>query len=97
MGKTRISNNGNKIIVFLFTNEPAAAYNLLLPSITFDSHYIRNTWNDRSSVLRPETCQHAAGAALNRLKRNAVPNPAILAKQNVSRLKRAMREVGTDV
>jgi len=26
-----------------------------------------------------------------------VPNPAILAKQNVSRLKRAMREVGTDV
>jgi hypothetical protein len=44
-----IINKDSAIIVFLFPNVPAAVYNLLLPPITFGGHYIRNTWNGRSS------------------------------------------------
>jgi hypothetical protein len=70
-GRARVSNRSNAINVFLFTNEPAVVYNPVLPSITFCSHYIRNTWNGRSGCLGTENRRRAAGAAAIRLKRNA--------------------------
>jgi hypothetical protein len=70
-GSARTSKEDSATIVFLSVNEPAAVSNLLLPSITFGIHYIRNAWNDRSTFLKPKTCKSAAGAAANRLKRNA--------------------------
>jgi hypothetical protein len=64
-GKTKISNNGNAIAIFLITGELAVVYNLLLPPITVGSHYIRNTWNGRSSHFRPQKLPECRGRGRN--------------------------------
>src|SRR5437867_12170776 len=73
IGINRISTDSNGINIFLFSNEPAVP-NLLLPSITFGSHYIRNTWNARSSCFWTDNRWHAADVSACWLKRNAVHN-----------------------
>src|SRR5437867_2943701 len=68
IGINRIITDSNGVNIFLFSNEPAVVPNLLLPSITFGSHYIRNTWNARSSCSWTDNRWHAAGVDAAGLK-----------------------------